>query len=377
MTDETTRAEAVTIPEGYALVPIEPTEAMVDAATWEGPPRGAPWSDLKDDVRERWSDMLAASPAPQPEAQASGFAEGVEAAAKVAEKWCTSQPALSSRDRMFASINITNAIRALKPVEAAPAPHWSTPLGGIIEARGVLQQARKDVLAEKERNSHLKGVYEPVLGALEPALSVLACLAATSQPSASEVERDAHWLIERRCSPSLYLTGRYCLGGQTSDVDHAARFATKREAQEALRVMPSLPHERAEFFVAEHIWVDGVYADAILSTIAPPRTAEPLHFPTAEEWQAHTEADRAAFLEQYRAAAIASPADLRGWVVKSGDGRRFRTWRDGFSAWTDDCECATRYARRQDAEAVHKEDEDAWFVVPFPALARSADREVG
>lgn len=55
-------------------------------------------------------------------------------------------------------------------------PHWASPLGGIIEARRVLQQCRKDVLAEKDRNSHLKGVYEPVLAALEPALGALAAL---------------------------------------------------------------------------------------------------------------------------------------------------------------------------------------------------------
>lgn len=55
----------------------------------------------------------------------------------------------------------------------------------------------------------------------------------------------------------------------------------------------------------------------------------------------------------------------QGWVVTSGDGHRYRTWRDGYSAWTTQRSEATRYARRQDAEAVHAEDEDAWCVVLY------------
>lgn len=54
-----------------------------------------------------------------------------------------------------------------------------------------------------------------------------------------------------------------------------------------------------------------------------------------------------------------------GWIVTSGDGERFRTWNNGMSAWTSDREEATRYARRVDAEAVHREDEDAWCIVPY------------
>lgn len=57
--------------------------------------------------------------------------------------------------------------------------------------------------------------------------------------------------------------------------------------------------------------------------------------------------------------------DRCGWIVTSGDGLSFRTWLDGVPSWTANREEATRYARRCDAEAVHKEDEDAWCVVPF------------
>lgn len=54
-----------------------------------------------------------------------------------------------------------------------------------------------------------------------------------------------------------------------------------------------------------------------------------------------------------------------GWIVTSGDGERFRCWRDGMAAWTIDREKATRYARREDAEAVHLHDEDAWSILPL------------
>lgn len=56
---------------------------------------------------------------------------------------------------------------------------------------------------------------------------------------------------------------------------------------------------------------------------------------------------------------------LGGWIVGSGDGKRFRHWEDGNPTWTDDRTKATRYARREDAEAVHREDEDAWSIQPY------------
>lgn len=56
--------------------------------------------------------------------------------------------------------------------------------------------------------------------------------------------------------------------------------------------------------------------------------------------------------------------DATGWIVCSGDGSQFRVWRDGMPTWTKDVREATRYARRKDAEDVHREDEDAWKVMP-------------
>ncbi|MGB3928902.1 MAG: hypothetical protein WBL20_08060, partial [Sphingobium sp.] len=54
-----------------------------------------------------------------------------------------------------------------------------------------------------------------------------------------------------------------------------------------------------------------------------------------------------------------------GWIISNGQDDRYRTWKDGYSAWTDSREEATRYARREDAEAVHQFDEDAWHVKPY------------
>lgn len=70
----------------------------------------------------------------------------------------------------------------------------------------------------------------------------------------------------------------------------------------------------------------------------------------------------------------------KGWIVGSGDGKRWRTWKDGWSDWTDDRDQAVRYARREDAEAVHAEDEDAWTIQPYahpdPLAAGASAREV-
>lgn len=59
---------------------------------------------------------------------------------------------------------------------------------------------------------------------------------------------------------------------------------------------------------------------------------------------------------------------VSGWIISNGQDDRWRTWKDGYSAWTDNREEATRYARREDAEAVHGHDEEAWHVKPY-ALA--------
>lgn len=74
-------------------------------------------------------------------------------------------------------------------------------------------------------------------------------------------------------------------------------------------------------------------------------------------------------------AAKPVPVDAGGWIVLSGDGKRYRTWKNGWSAWTEVRDEATRYARREDAEAVHAEDEDAWTIVPYRYPAPAPEGE--
>lgn len=57
--------------------------------------------------------------------------------------------------------------------------------------------------------------------------------------------------------------------------------------------------------------------------------------------------------------------DTGGWIVGNGNGTHWRTWGACGSEWTAERDKATRYHRREDAEAVHGCDEDAWRVVPF------------
>ncbi|PWJ88446.1 hypothetical protein C8D77_111169 [Mesorhizobium loti] len=62
---------------------------------------------------------------------------------------------------------------------------------------------------------------------------------------------------------------------------------------------------------------------------------------------------------------------MTGWIVGSGDETRWRCWTALGPEWTEDRSKATRYARREDAEAVHAGDEDAWTVVPYDDAAHA------
>lgn len=66
----------------------------------------------------------------------------------------------------------------------------------------------------------------------------------------------------------------------------------------------------------------------------------------------------------------APAAGAEGWIAENGRGDLFRRWSETGPGWTNKRSMATRYARREDAEAVHAGDEDAWRIVPFaPARA--------
>lgn len=58
-------------------------------------------------------------------------------------------------------------------------------------------------------------------------------------------------------------------------------------------------------------------------------------------------------------------SEATGWIVGNSDGTQWRKWDGGFPIWVYDRDQATRYHRREDAEAVHVEDDDAWVVVPY------------
>jgi hypothetical protein len=68
-------------------------------------------------------------------------------------------------------------------------------------------------------------------------------------------------------------------------------------------------------------------------------------------------------------------ADQGGWIVGNGDGTKWRTWGAMGPEWTTDRNTATRYYRREDAEAVHRDDEDAWTIVPFSDQGPQASTE--
>lgn len=66
--------------------------------------------------------------------------------------------------------------------------------------------------------------------------------------------------------------------------------------------------------------------------------------------------------------ALAAPATL-GWVVADGQGARWRMWGDSGPEWTADRDKALQFARRSDAEAFARDDEDAWLIQPVTAEA--------
>lgn len=66
-----------------------------------------------------------------------------------------------------------------------------------------------------------------------------------------------------------------------------------------------------------------------------------------------------------------------GWIVSNANGDRWRAWEHGFTVWTPVRGKATRYARREDAEAVHAEDDDAWRVTTYSAQPLSNTQELG
>ncbi|GEM_PF-4319942 len=62
--------------------------------------------------------------------------------------------------------------------------------------------------------------------------------------------------------------------------------------------------------------------------------------------------------------------DALAWVVGDGVGARWRMWGDFGPKWTTDHNAALHFARRSDAEAFAKDDEEAWVIQPVDLAAR-------
>ena len=62
-----------------------------------------------------------------------------------------------------------------------------------------------------------------------------------------------------------------------------------------------------------------------------------------------------------------------GWIVGDGSGKHWRTWQNGMPKWTSDRDLALQYNRRQDAEAAHLDDDDAWVIEQFNKSILEAD----
>lgn len=52
-----------------------------------------------------------------------------------------------------------------------------------------------------------------------------------------------------------------------------------------------------------------------------------------------------------------------GWIIGDAKGARWRFWGDSGPEWTNDSDQALRFARRIDAEAFARDDEDGWMVI--------------
>lgn len=62
-----------------------------------------------------------------------------------------------------------------------------------------------------------------------------------------------------------------------------------------------------------------------------------------------------------------------GWIVGNGNDTEYRTWEFGLPVWTKVRSEATRYHRKEDAEAVHAEDEEVWTIIPYDPRWRYFD----
>lgn len=77
----------------------------------------------------------------------------------------------------------------------------------------------------------------------------------------------------------------------------------------------------------------------------------------------------AAFVREALNAHDDLKAALEGWIVANGNEDRFRCWGDSGPEWTKDKSKALHFARRKDAEAFARDDEDAWKILSVHKMA--------
>lgn len=90
-----------------------------------------------------------------------------------------------------------------------------------------------------------------------------------------------------------------------------------------------------------------------------------------EEWRDHYKPDAQRLVLALARRIEAEPApDVGnyGWIVGNSDGTKWRRWAVTGPGWTYDPTEAIRYARREDAEMAHIDDEDAWRVVRYASV---------
>jgi hypothetical protein len=59
------------------------------------------------------------------------------------------------------------------------------------------------------------------------------------------------------------------------------------------------------------------------------------------------------------------PARGTAWIIADASETRFRCWSDYGFAWTMNQRDALWFARREDAEKIAEDDEDAWKILSF------------
>jgi hypothetical protein len=114
----------------------------------------------------------------------------------------------------------------------------------------------------------------------------------------------------------------------------------------------------------------------ILTLVENFKPASPAHAPMTHDQFVQYALAPATTGEAHPASVEGGEPVAHGWIVGNGTGLLWRTWKDGLPDWTSNRDEATRYARRKDAEAAHREDDEALIIVPHSVPANGAPEPV-